>query len=745
MTPATDAYWSDLLQRTLACYDEPLLRQVAGRLVKPRNQWPIEDLIQRSGDTATNPAVIDRRLQELEPASRQVLALIGCSRQPLWHLGNLIEMVMALGHSDGLKPIFTLFENGLLFPRLLTLDTPNSLASKIRSFEFWLAIPGSSRQVFTHPQIAARAVSEPLGLPDLSVPLSPAPPANGEPVETEERCAPADRSACASPLPDLTPGGGPQEADGLEWLLRLAVLWQQVTTSPLRRTQQGGFFKRDQERLQSDPVLTAVPHENLVETLDPGFLLAALAEQQGLLVEADGELRAGPLPAAWEAGLWPTLESFWSELWQLGTWNPMDGWRAEPMAGNPFASASLLTFLLLARVGGDSAPGWMSPAVIQNWLLRHHPFWKGDALRPSWQQPWLERFLLGVAYHFRLVLAARSADGGWLVRLSPVARWLLHQAEPPETPPVFAQSLLIQPNLEIIAYRQGLTPALIQKLTRFARWRSLGAACTLQLEPESVYRALEGGQTFDSIRLTLEQHGTRAVPAAVLDALRTWSNKRDRITVYPSATLLEFTCAEDLNDALARGLPGVRIADTLAVVASEDDIDFSHFRLTGTRDYSLQPEKCVTLEPDGVTLTVDLSRSDLMLETELPRFADPLSTSAAQNQRQYRLTPASLGRARNAGIAATTLETWFQQRCGQPLSPAARMLLAGTQLPAPQFQRLLILQVPSAELADGLMQWPTTRGLIASRLGPTALVVTEEQAPVLRERLREAGLPVPEL
>ena len=46
-----------------------------------------------------------------------------------------------------------------------------------------------------------------------------------------------------------------------------------------------------------------------------------------------------------------------------------------------------------------------------------------------------------------------------------------------------------------------------------------------------------------------------------------------------------------------------------------------------------------------------------------------------------------------------------------------------------------------AELADGLMQWPQTRGLIASRLGPTALAVSEEQAPALRERLREAGLP----
>jgi hypothetical protein len=734
MTSSSDIHWSDLLQRTLACYDEPLLRQVAGRLVRPRNQWPIEDLIERSGATATNPAVVDRRLQELGPASRQALALIGCSRQPQWGLGNLIEMLMALGQPDGLKPLFALFEHGLLFPKIANLATTSPTnGSKLRSFEQWLALANGGLQVFTHPQIAARAVGEPLGLPDLSAPDSS--PARNE--ESEQ----GEKDGLALKLPDLRPRGTPHEADGLEWLLRLAVLWQQVTASPIRRTQQGGFFKRDQERLQSDPLLTAPPHENLVEAPDRGFLLAALAEQIGVLVEADGELRAGPLPAVWEAGLWPALESFWSELWRVALWDPLDGWRAEPVAGNPFASAYLLTFLLLARL---PEPGWMSPAVIQDWLLHHHPYWKGDALRPSWQEPWLERFLLGVAYHFRLVQAAKSVEGGWLVRLTPAARWLLLLAEAPEAPPVFAQSLLIQPNLEVLAYRQGLTPALIQKLTRFASWKSLGAACTLQLEPESVYRGLEAGQTFDSIRLTLEQHGTRATPPAVLDALRTWSNKRDRITVYPSATLLEFSSAEDLNDALARGLPGVRIADTLAVVASEDDIDFKHFRLSGTRDYSLPPEKCVTLEPDGVTLTVDLTRSDLLLETELPRSADLISHSPGQNQRQYRLTPASLARAHSSGITVTTLETWFQQRCGQPLSPAARMLFSAGQLPAPQFQRLLVLQLASAELADGLVQWPATRSLIASRLGPTSLVVAEEQVPALREKLREAGLPVPD-
>jgi hypothetical protein len=724
-------FWSDLLGRTLMRYDEALLRQVASRLLRPRNQWPVPELIARGVESATNAAVIDRRLADLPPASRQALALIGHSRQPVWSLGNLVEMLMMLGHADGLQPLFTLLEAGLLFPYLADVVNANPGTASARhpaalkTFEQWLAVTSGATglTVFTHPHIAVRAIGIDLGLPDLS-------------DETSASTAGSQRADR-----HLFLNLHVSESDGLEWLLRLAVLWQQVSPAPLRRTQQGGFFKRDLERLQQDPLLNGPPADRLVDVPDPGFLLVALAEQEGLLRPVEGELSAGDLPAVWNQGLAAALESLYVALPRLTNWNPRDGWRGgDATAGNPFPSAFLLALLLLARLPDRPKPGWLRPIDLEVWLTAHHPYWKNEELRPSRQLPWLETFLLGVAYHLRLVQVARAGDGGWLVRLAPTGRWLLGLADQPDLETVYTQTLLVQPNLEIIAYRQGLTSALITRLTQFAAWKNLGAACTLQLEPETVYRALESGQTFETIRLTLEQHGTRSIPPSVLDSLRTWANKRDRITVYPSATLMEFATADDLNEALARGLPAVRVADTLAVVASEEDIEFRHFRLTGTRDYGLPPEKCVTMEPDGVTLTVDLARSDLLLETELPRFTELVPSSSMNGRRKYRLTPASLAAARASGLAVTTLEVWFHQRTGQPLSPAARMLLIGGQLPPPEFQHYLILQVASADLADGLLQWPQTSDLISSRLGPTALVVTEDQAPLLRARLREAGI-----
>jgi len=78
---------------------------------------------------------------------------------------------------------------------------------------------------------------------------------------------------------------------------------------------------------------------------------------------------------------------------------------------------------------------------------------------------------------------------------------------------------------------------------------------------------------------------------------------------------------EDLDDALSRVCRRLD-SRALAVVANEAVIDYRHFRLNGTRDYGLPPEKCVDIEPDGVTLTVDPERSDLLVETELLALPD---------------------------------------------------------------------------------------------------------------------------
>jgi hypothetical protein len=111
-----------------------------------------------------------------------------------------------------------------------------------------------------------------------------------------------------------------------------------------------------------------------------------------------------------------------------------------------------------------------------------------------------------------------------------------------------------------------------------------------------------------------------------------------------------------------------------------------------------------------------------------------------QGRRQYRLTPASLAAARQAGWSLTNLELWFQQRTGMPLSPASVLLFSAADLPPLELRRQLVLYGVSTLAIDGLQQWPGTRDLIQSRLGPTSVVVAEANVELLRQRCQELGL-----
>jgi hypothetical protein len=680
------------LERTLQVYDESLLRHVAAKLIKPRNQWPVAELIERCLATFDNIASIDRRLKELQPEERRLLALIGHSGQPRWQVVHLIELSACLGDQDGMQSIRNLLESGFLFPEI-----PENW-KRLRSFNQWMTQGGAEGlAVFTHPSVMIRAIGEDLGLPSM--------PTVSNPV------------------------GPILEADGLEWPLRLAAIWQMALSEPLRRTQQGEFFKRDQERLRNDPLLNAPAPEAVSEKANLAFFVTELASALGILRESEGEWRASDFPDPWNKNLPATLASIWNSLPLIGDFQTGE----DLSLIKHFPSVTLVFVILLSRIPEDK---WGCVQEIQKWIVRKHP----GCNQTAYLHATLFDLALSLLFHLGMIQAAKDENGDRIARLTSIGRWLVGLSTQPALPTLPGQTLLVQPNLEIVVYRQGLTPILIVSLSRFAAWKSLGSACLMQLQPETVYRGLESGFGFDRIQQTLAQHGSRPTPPAVLDMLRTWTAKRDRLSIYPAATLFEFSRAEDLNDALARGLPAIRLSDRLAVVTNESAIDYRQFRLTGTRDYGLPPEKCVDVEADGVTLTIEPERSDLLVESELRRFARSLESPGENGRRQYRVTSDSLGDPSGLGIFA--LEEWFQQRTGQALPPAIRLLMISRFQPPAELKQQLILHVSSSQIADGLMQLPDTRALIQARLGPTALAVAPEQAEELRKRIEQIGLAI---
>lgn len=588
--------------------------------------------------------------------------------------------------------------------------------------------------------------------------------------------------------PPALPGDAPppagtvtqvRESDGLEPILRLAALWQRTGAGPLRRTQQGVLYKRDRERIEEDGVLAAPVDDALAELPALPALWISLGRRVGLIQvdKADESLQSAP------ADFWTEnavhLPQMIASAWLgLRSWNE---W-AEPSADGPPLGLPLayLRPALMLRLASLEPEAWVTIDDLAAHLDAQAPGWdrlafdepatgpvetpkraksaarRGQGLsREAQATRILERVLLGGAYALGLVRSGEEQPSGRrAVQLTPLGRYVLAMGPPPPPRPTFEHFLFVQPNLEVIAYRQGLTPPLIGRLSRFAWWSKIGAAVELRLTQESIALGLEWGLTAAQILDILGQHSQRALPSSVKDAIDRWVDRREQVTFYPSATLIEFSNRSERDQALTawgvedpHGRPLVAVADRFLLVESAQEIPTARISTTASRDYRLPPDRCVTVEADGVTLTLDPARSDLLVEAELARFTDesPAAGPAGRGgRRRFAISGTSLERAAEAGFTPAILSEWFQRRTGEAPPAAVRLMmrpapLSGGSKPWPA-RRLLVLSAPTAELLDGVLQHPETRPLLGDRLGPVSVVVPEESVDRLREALRRFGI-----
>ncbi len=727
----------------LTHYDGALLAEIARSLNFHDTPAGRASLATTIADHLSEPRAADRMFPRLPDASRRAMTLFAATETTTWSSEALAHSLSVLGVGL-LEAVGPLVGSGLL---ALALDGGANVRDLPKLLE-GSGPPGS--MLIAHPAIVSVARTT---LPE------------------------------GAELPRSGPVRQPRETDGLEAILRMAVIWQKVAEAPLRQTQQGTLYKRDRDRLEDDPVL-AGPIADALEPLPdmPAFWLT-LTRAVGLLESEPGSERVtAARPSFWSENAFH-LQQMAAVRWlALRTWHELGGMQRDGAVYElaiPYVRPAIL--LWLATLGLDD---WVAVDDFAAFLRERSPDWDRVTFaapvvpeplpttpparsRPSRSRArddeatptpptaagTLDAMLLGAGYQLGLIRAAEEVGTNRrVVQLTPLGRYLLAIGPPPDPRPVYEHFLFVQPNFEVIAYRQGLNPSLIGQFSRFAIWSQVGAATALRLTPESVYRGLEGDQSAEAMLDLLARHNPRPLPAGISEAVRTWAGRRERVTYHASATLVEFASAEELEAALTTWPAGpgpapARISDRLILVEDDATIPFARFRLTGSRDYRRPPDVCVEVEPDGVTLTLDLARSDLLVDAELARFtdeepADPSRPSSKGPRRRFVVSAESLARAAESGLSPALLAHWFARRTGGEIPPAIRLILAArsTRLPTLTTSRPLVLHAPSAEILDGLAQHPETRAYLGDRLGPTSVVIPDAALGPFRLALERLGL-----
>ncbi|MGL5097945.1 MAG: helicase-associated domain-containing protein, partial [Planctomycetia bacterium] len=419
--------------------------------------------------------------------------------------------------------------------------------------------------------------------------------------------------------------------------------------------QQNQLFKRDFERIAGSPILNATMLDTPEPIADAGLMTYALAESQGWLETGDD---APPsLETAWPDGFHDLLLRTTADFVAVDAWNELG---ADAPIGPWIGEAPSARFLVLFLLSLPDPSEAVDLTPLGDRLAAAHPPWNavGELIgvlrspdrRRVLCRRWVRAFVLGPLYQLGIVEIASAAavvglndaEVEYYVRLTPLGRRFCGQPSAASEPPVFPMTLLAQPNHAVLVYRQGLTVDLLRQLVMFAEPKKIGAALEFEINADSVYHGLEVGMTSTRILSALEKYGGRALPSGLAESVRTWSQKRERVGLYQQATLLEFTTPEDLDEALQRGVVGVRISDRLLLAGGDAPPNLLPLKIIASRDYQLPPEQCVDVGADGVTLKIDSAKSDLMLDAELRRFAEPLPLRDAQGRRQYRITPDTL-------------------------------------------------------------------------------------------------------
>ncbi|MBN2391016.1 MAG: helicase-associated domain-containing protein, partial [Anaerolineae bacterium] len=223
-----------------------------------------------------------------------------------------------------------------------------------------------------------------------------------------------------------------------------------------------------------------------------------------------------------------------------------------PEAGDAFFSIDALDAALFGRIGEyfslrssiSPSPPYMynktsaeQQQMMQKWRQKLREEWL------AYETRWLKAALMTWLYYLGIVVLGMDNGTPVSFRLTELGRSVLQgkRMSVGRTGDEAQTAWIVQPNLEILVYLEHVTPEQLVFLEQHAaRIAAQQHTAQYRLGQETVYEALEKGSTLEGMLATLQTGSSAPLPQNVTVELREWAARRERMTLYQRARLLEF-------------------------------------------------------------------------------------------------------------------------------------------------------------------------------------------------------------
>jgi hypothetical protein len=321
------------------------------------------------------------------------------------------------------------------------------------------------------------------------------------------------------------------------------------------------------------------------------------------------------------------------------------------------------------------------------------------------------------------------ADEGRLFRVTPSGRYALGVGPMPESSDeATSDALIVQPDFEVIAYRDRCTADLLRKLDTFCERVRAGEASTYRITQDSVYHGVRSGTPMAAFMTLLESHSRQTLPSNVREQFAAWQRKLESIQLHPGCDLLECADAEEAEAISTECDGSKRIGDRYVLLNGvQPEVD-------ARVDYRRDRRRCLQQE-DGLIIRLPWERCDLFMARRLEEMGDLTSDGS---DLILHLDKNKLKRREDWNLYAAQLESLTEE----PLAARYRVALRawGGDLGSAHSGSATIVRFDSPELCEASLEFSEVSEYIEGRLGLFALVIFKGKLAKFKKALRQRGI-----